>query len=473
MRHVGARALRWASVPRLPRFSRSLRLPRLARLPLRAAIAAAAILAFLPSARSLAAPFDPVGQDWEGLSQLIHLAQSELGASRVVLPPALPLGELKREDGVFLVHPERALDLDEVTAFMRAGGRIVLLDDYGTGTGLLTRFGIRRVSLPVHPTEALRGNAALAIARQASLHPIVRELGRVVTNHATGLEQPALSPLLVVHGAGEPDVVVALAGVVGQGRLVAIGDASIPMNAMMRYPGNRVLSRELVRYAVEDDAWGKRGGKLYVLANGFGTSGTFGSSSRTSGAASELRRAIVDAIGGLREGGLPPTAAYAAALAIGLGIVVWTSVRVGRTHKPVVPRFTRAVPAAAQGGIAGHAAVLGSPQASRVLGVLELKSALEEQLATTLGLTRAPPPDELVEKVRTSRVLDEPHADALAQLLGELAGIESAFARLSRPTLPGTRPNARVGNARVLAYAARVHALLGAIRPRGETRDGA
>jgi hypothetical protein len=410
--------------------------------------------------RALAAPFDLEGQDWEGLSQFVRMAQSDLGTARVALGSTLPLGELKREDGVVMVHPERALDVDELAAFMRAGGRLILLDDYGTGDDLLTRFGIRRVPLPVRPAEMLRDNPSLAIAEPASAHPTVRDVLHVVTNHGTGLEHRALSPLLVVRGDGDPDVLLAVAGAVGHGRFIAVGDASIPINGMMRYPGNRALSLALLRYAVDDDVWGKRGGTLYVVANRFRTTGAFGDPSSETTAAGEARRAVLDGLEALRREGLPPGAAYLAALAVGLGVVVWTSARVGRTHRVVLPRFVRAVPAALQGGVAGHAAVLGASPTSRVLATLELKSALEEQLATRLGLDHAPPRDELVAKVRAAGLLDDRHARALSDVLGELGRVEALYTNPAGRNRPFDRIWEGHGDRNVIAVAAKVRALI-------------
>ncbi|MGH7296042.1 MAG: DUF4350 domain-containing protein, partial [Polyangiaceae bacterium] len=339
----------------------------------------ACIAALLAGPSAAGRPFDPRGEDWEGLSRFIKLAGDELGAQHVVVTSRLDLGTLKRTDGILIIHPERPLDVDDLSAFMRAGGRLVLLDDYGEGDGLLARFGIRRVPLPMRPAEMLRGNPSFAIAEPASAHPAVRDVSRVVTNHATGLEHPALSPVLVVRGDGEPDVILGLAGAVGQGRLLAIGDASLGINEMMRYPGNRALCAALVRYVTEDDSWGPRDGKLYVLTNDFDLVGSFGDDSRLGGASGDLRRTIVDTLEMLRHDGMPPLAAYLIALAIGLGIVTWTSASAGRPHRPAVPRFVRRVPAVAQGGIAGHAAIIAAPGTSRVLAMLELKSALEEE----------------------------------------------------------------------------------------------
>jgi len=422
----------------------------------------AALALLIMEAPAGAAPFDARGEDWEGLSQLVRMAESQLGPHRVVITSTLNLRELTREDGVVLVHPERVLDPDGLTSFMRAGGRLVLLDDYGTGDGLLARFGIRRVPLPGRPAEMLRGNPALAIAEPASSHPAVRDVGRVVTNHATGLEHPALSPVLVVRGEGEPDVLLAVAGAVGQGRLLAIGDSSVAINAMMRYPGNRALAAALVRYATEDDVWGKRNGKLYVLVNDVEITGSFGDDSRMGGAAGDLRRALVDALESLRREGMPPLAAYLAAVGVGLGVVVWTSSRAGRTHKSAIPRFVRRVPAVAQGGVAGHAAIISAPGTSRVLAILELKSALEEDLATRLGLDRAPAHDELVSRLRSAQLLDAEQAASLARLLASLARIEGLLVVRRRGAAD------RVRDSDVVAMAQRVRDLremLDAVKP--------
>ncbi len=415
-----------------------------------------------------AAPFDVRGEDWEGLGQLVRIAEGELGTQRVVALSArgpgratvtLPLHDLKREDAVLLVHPERALDVDELAAFMRAGGRVVLLDDYGSGDDLLARFGIRRVPLPARPAEMLRGNPSFAIAEAASGHSAVRDVAHVVTNHGTGLAHPALSRLLVVRSAhtdapDEPDVMLALAGAVGQGRLIAVGDASIAINSMLRFPGNRTFCTSLVRYATEDDAWGARNGKLYILANDFEMTGGFGDDSRLGGATNQARRALLEALETLRRDGMPPLVAYLVAVALGLALVVWTSTRAGKTHRAVLPRYVRPIALAAQGGVAGRAAVVGAPGASRVLAVLELKSALEEELAARLGLDRVPAHDELVARAQADKLLDEESARELSRLLASLTQIETMLAMRKRPVLE------RLRDADVFAIAARVRRLL-------------
>jgi hypothetical protein len=411
------------------------------------------------SGRARAAPFELSGEDWEGLSEFLHTAVLELGSSRVIPTSSLDLHRLDPADGIVLVHPTRALDIEELSAFMRAGGHIVVLDDYGTGDELLAKFDVRRVPLPNRPARTLRGNPALAIAEPgAELHQSLGDVSDVVTNHATGVEQPSLSPILVVRGEGGDDVLLAVAGVVGRGRMLAIGDGSVVINSMLRFPGNRKLALAVVRYAVEDESWGRRSGKLYVVANDFDTTGSLGASfgqpeSPFAGATSELRRAIAESLDALRHNGVSSVATYVAALVVGIGVLVWTGARVGRMHTHATPRFARRVPVVAQGGIAGHAAVLGAPGTSRALAILELKSALEEEIATRLGLDRAPPPEQLVARLRAARLLDEAGGRALSHLLVTMGRVETRLGKR-----PGAFPLRREGptDAEVFALAAQV-----------------
>lgn len=369
-----------------------------------------------------AAPFDLAGSDWEGCAELVRLARAELGTTRVVATSQIDFHELKPDDGLLLLYPEKGLDVDELSKFMRAGGRVVMLDDFGRGDSLLRHFGMERVASPRRPAEFLRRNPQLALAEPASAHPVVSEVTRVVTNHPTGLSHPDLSPVLKIRGNGEPDVVVAVAGAVGQGRLLAVGDPSIVMNSMLRYGGNKAFARGLVRYTVDHDSWGKRGGRLFIASGGFEQKGSFGEEASSFG---EWLRALREALEVMRHEGVPSAIAYALAWAVLLALVVWVGSRAGRLHKPVTPRFVRKTPSVAQGGVAGHAAVIAAPQTSRVLAVLELKSALEEQLTAILGLPKVPGHAELMNQVSSRGLLDAEGVVALRRVLLRMSSVET------------------------------------------------
>ncbi len=375
---------------------------------------------------ALASPFDLSGRDWEGLSEFVALAKAEVGNARVVPTGLLAMRDLKREDSLILVHPERTLDIDSLARFMRTGGRVIVLDDYGTADALLAHFQLERVPAPRRPTEALRNNPSFAIAEPASAHPVANDVVKVVTNHPTGLKHPDLSPVLKIRAVDQPDVLVAVAGAVGQGRLLAVGDPSIVMNEMLRYPGNKGFARGLVKYAADDDTWGKRDkGKIYVVSGSFEQKGAFGDDSLLGDDWNERLRNVEDALASIRKEGFSPTLSYVFAVIGGLGVVLWVGSHAGRTHKPIQARFTREVPLVAQGGIAGHAAVIGGAHTSRVLALLELKAALEEDLSDLLGLEKMPGHEALMIQLSTKALLDTDGLRTLKRLLLRLSSVET------------------------------------------------
>jgi hypothetical protein len=410
-----------------------------------------------------ASPFDLAGTDWEGCQELVKLARAELGPARVVAGQELDFRDLHPEDGVLLLYPEHTLDVDQLAKFMRAGGRVVLLDDFGRGDSLLRHFGMERVPAPRHPAESLRHNPNLALAEPASAHPVVTDVQRVVTNHPTGLSHPDLSPVLKIRAQdGDTDVVIAVAGAVGQGRLLAVGDPSIVMNSMLRYAGNKAFARGLVRYAVDHDAWGKRGGRLFLAAGAFEQKGNYGGDESS---LSEGLRALREALEVMRHDGVPPWLAWTLAIAVGLALIVWVGSRAGKLHKPIVPRFVRRTPAVAQGGVAGHAAVIGAPQTSRVLAILELKSALEEQLTAALGLPKVPGHQDLLAQVASRGLLDAEGVRSLRQLLLRMSNVETmiVYQRSGGMVQP-------IRDSEVVSIARTVEGLLAAAQANGRVR---
>ena len=86
--------------------------------------------ALLGHARSAhAGPFEVKEMDWEGCSGLLELARAEMGEKRVVVLSELDWSDLKSEDAILLIHPERAISGDKLAAFLGEGGRVAVLDD--------------------------------------------------------------------------------------------------------------------------------------------------------------------------------------------------------------------------------------------------------------------------------------------------------------------------------------------------------
>jgi hypothetical protein len=96
--------------------------------------------------------------------------------------------------------------------------------------------------------------------------------------------------------------------------------------------------------------------------------------------------------------------------------------------------------------------------------MLELKSALEDELSARLGLDRTPPHDVLVARVRAARLLDEDGARDLSRLFETLARYERILLDKRHRALE------RLRDAEVMAVAARVRNLLAAAA-QGPSRD--
>jgi hypothetical protein len=307
-------------------FSRVIRVLRFAVAMLVGAIA-------FPRIVHAAEPFDPGGIEWEGCSRFVQIAQDELGASRIVLTEELDYEALSPSDGVILLHPLGSYDLDELSQFMKSGGRVAVLDDFGDGNALLDRFSIQRGPAPTDPLQMLHGNPQLPVAIPSSSHPIVADVSVVVLNHPTTVRHANLSTLLRIPRAGGdagPDV--ALAGQVGEGRLVAFGDPSMFINSMMRYPGNRTVAKNLVRYLV-DGAENKRSAKITIVHGHFRERGTLGGG--ISGTLRDRLRGFLGALDAVRREGFTGAAARVVAFGILAAAAAWALARAAlRTRIP-------------------------------------------------------------------------------------------------------------------------------------------
>jgi hypothetical protein len=228
---------------------------------------------------------------------------------------------------------------------MKLGGRLAVADDFGDGNRLLERFKIERQSSPLDPLQMLHGNPQLPVAVPASGHPIVADVGQVVLNHPTIVRHPDLSPLLRIPRAGGdagPDV--ALAGQVGDGRLVAIGDPSVFINSMMRYPGNRSLARNLLGYLLDAGGEHKREAKLVIAYNKFKERGSLGGG--VTGTIRDRLRGFFGAVDAVRKEGFGGLASRILALAIATAAAVWVVARAAFRSKIPRPRYAAANPEA-------------------------------------------------------------------------------------------------------------------------------
>jgi hypothetical protein len=417
----------------------------------------AACLALAAPATARAA-FDLNDTSWEGGSELFELAKKRFGRERIELAATLDYSKLSPKDGVVILHPEVPLDYEALSSFMRAGGRVALLDDFGTGDRFLARFDILRTRAPLTPSKLLRDNPALPIAEPAveivagqeqNRHPITQNVDSVVANHPTALTHKGLTSVLTIAARGEPNATLAVTGIIGKseakdalaqrvprGRLFAMGDPSAFINLMLRYPGNRQFAEGLLGYLVENDSWGEREGKLYFVANGFQQRGQFGD---RGGLLSGMQQALRDTLSEMHEHGLPePLPLLLAALGC-LGVMAWALLYAARPRPRATPRYSTAEPLVAQGGTAGRIAVLSAPSTDAALGLAELRAASTELLGERLGLGRSPSSKLLLAELERRGLLSRDGLRDLEGAFSELRDIEDRIVKKQRRLIPPAR----------------------------------
>jgi hypothetical protein len=418
-------------------------------IPLGFVLVFACVSAVLMWARPVFAAFEYNGADWEGTSELLELARERLGRERVVITATIDYEELGPDDGILVLHPEIEIDQQEMGAFLAAGGRLAVVDDHGRGAAFLAHYRIFRVRAPLRPATTLRDNANLALAVPAvqlvagveqNRHPLAKDVEQVVTNHPVALTHPDLTPVLQIPAVGEPSVPLAVTGVIAKrGRLLAMGDPSVLINLMLRYPGNRAFAGNLVEYLADREDPPATNGKLYLVANRFGQRGSYGG---VSGPGREVRAALEgleDALRSAHDTGIPGSAAL---LLAGLGLLlaaIWAGLHSLRIYRRYVPRYALPTPLVAQGGVVGRAAVLAAKTTDRALVLAELRSALAEALSDQLGIDARAASPRLLSEVAEKRVLSPERLEELRALLVELDGGVSHLASVKRLKIPERR----------------------------------
>ncbi len=410
---------------------------------------------------------------WDSCSAFLGLARETIGPARVDVEATLNWSELHAEDTLIIIHPETDLSFSETSAFLGAGGRVALLDDFGRGDDLLRRFQIQRVNPPA-PLEGLDGNPALAVARpQISrapngddlTHPIAEGVEGVVTNHPQALrELPGveLTRVLTYPTQSGEEVALAVVGVIGDskacglalpensrgvgsarcGRLFAMADPSVFIDLMMTFPGNRQLASGLVRYLMERDVSSERVGRLYIIANRFTQTGHFGTERDLAKELISSLEKVHAAFRDLQTRGMPLRVAIGASLACAAIAAFWAWKTGGRLYRRPTPRYAQSPSLLSQGGLAGRSAVLAAPTTTEALRVLELKAALEAHFKAWL------PPDsgnsfsQQLENLRTSGHLSTKHLTALSSLNSHF---QKASESLSRGTFGNPHPRRVVG----------------------------
>jgi hypothetical protein len=408
-------------------------------------------------ARPTRAAFEVSDEGWEGCSRLLALAREELGRERVEALATLDYSRLTPNDALLILHPEVEIRFEPLAAFLTAGGRAAVIDDYGEAADLFQRFHIRRTNSAAQPAVTLRENGQLAVARPAlegaqagARHPTLRGVQEVVTNHPTGLLlEPGveLTPLLTIPSVDGSSTLLAVTGVIGNaeacgltnsdvpatvppghcGRLVAMADPSVFINLMLQHPGNAAFARGLSGYLLEDDSWGPRHGKLYVLSGRFSQVGSYAGSEGFGEFWSEQRAALMRWLDEIERQSLPEPLNVALGALAALGVAAWAGFAGAQLYLRPRPTYARPLPLAAQGGFAGRFAVLAAKAADRALVFLELKRAFEATLRERLGLSPAASSAAILSAAERDGRLSARGVKSLERVLARLARAEVAL----------------------------------------------
>ena len=364
------------------------------------------------------ADFSTRNVGWNGLSEFIDVARRE--GVTVEVTQHLVLGELSASDAVILVHPTETLPVAGLTAFLRAGGRVALADDFGAGDSLLNVFRIVRAD----PDRAgvgvlrLRGNPELLVARPQRGHPLGEGVTALVTNHPRVLRHPDLEPIFLLEGN---DAVV-LAGAVGGGRLVAMSDPSVLINNMLQLASNRQFAANLVRYLRAETQ-----GRVILVEAGGEVTGMYGDP-RADRPLHDLRTALERA----SSMDVPPIVLRILAVSLLAITLILIAGSTPRTSPYRADAMFREEPV--QGGLLGRVEWYGARPTDLLDPTLVYKLELESTLASLLGLSPQPTPhrevnqrttDEMLQAMRSHAVSPALQNDARA-LLDELAQLGSA-----------------------------------------------
>jgi hypothetical protein len=359
--------------------------------------------------------FDPDSPAWNGLSELVEVARDEEVSLRI--PERVDLDQLRPRDSLLIVHPSRSLPEGGIVRFLRAGGRVAIADDFGTGSDLLKVYGITRSTPSDEGAPRLRGNPALPLATPAAeaAHPLTEGIRALVTNHPTTLRHAELRPLFRL----DAEEAVVLAGAVDEGRFVAVGDPSLLINNMMQFRDNRRFAGNLLRYL---DRGGR--GRVLLVTNDTPLIGRF------DGAGGAPMDRVQDWLRQLARADVPPLALRLGSLMlVALLVLVSTSSLPRRSPyswKSLLPR------APVHGGLVGRVRFFAERPGHLLHPLVVYKFELEEELIRRLELEGRPLLRDVVDALR-SRGMSERDVDDLRSLLVELDELRS---RQDRPPDP-------------------------------------
>jgi hypothetical protein len=181
--------------------------------------------------------FDPHSDSWDGMATWVGLAEGR--GYTVDVKSELDWEQLGANDILVLVYPLVRVEPSDLSAFVQAGGNVLIADEQGESKDALTALGMMRVDFATPRAAKYQdGRVWAPIATPRSGHEVARDIDEVVTNHPSILKNIEGAETVI----GFDDGAVVVTGERGTGRFIAVSDPSIFINRMMQYPGNVQLS---------------------------------------------------------------------------------------------------------------------------------------------------------------------------------------------------------------------------------------
>jgi hypothetical protein len=224
------------------------------------ALLLATLLGVGVAASTSTASFSVYNAKWDGASDLRELADAPNTTVELIQSTERYGGVTPSETVAIVLSPDDPytdVERRRVRAFVRAGGTLVVAEDYDPGGNrLLEAVGARaRIDgRPLRDERFAGPSPAFPVARNVSAHPLTAGVDRLVLNHGTSVSPNGATVLvrtseyayLDANGNGELDATesmhrypVATVESVGDGRVIATGDPSLFINAMVERDGNR------------------------------------------------------------------------------------------------------------------------------------------------------------------------------------------------------------------------------------------
>ena len=368
----------------------------------------------LPRWAAAQGDYSPESDDWNGLSSLVEQAR-ELGID-LTTTNDLDYALIGRDTSLLIIYPTVPLDRQALVSNLRAGGRVLIADDFGSSAPLLERLGVRRDESQVEGGLHFRGDPDLPIAAPVTEdHVLTQGVRRLLTNHPATL----VTDLPSVFVTGDPERTLVAVGAIGEGRLVIVGDPSTLINNMLEVDGNRQFARNLLTYLSGEDH------RQLVLVTGHFGQRTGGSG--VNGTVSQARRELnirlarlSETLSTLRQGEAPPRWLLAVVTLGALVLLVVVILQLKPRPRLYSGRWLRPIAEERSAGFVGTLEYLKHPRATHLYPLMILKRVFEERLLDGLGL---PAPARLgaVMEAYAKAEPNEGHRKELERLLVRLS----------------------------------------------------